>query len=45
MRMGVSSDAYRRMLAEMRTDADPRVRDAAEAAIGRLGQTPTARAN
>jgi hypothetical protein len=45
MRMGVSSDAYRRMLEEMRTDADPRVRDAAEAAVARLGRTPTARAN
>jgi hypothetical protein len=33
------------VLQNLRTDADPRVRDAAEQAIVRLGQTGAARAN
>jgi hypothetical protein len=38
MRMNVTSEAFRRLLQELRTDADPRVRDAADQALGRLGQ-------
>ncbi len=41
MRMNVGSVPYRAMLEELRTDADPRVRDAVEAARGRLGQVQT----
>jgi hypothetical protein len=45
-RMGVTSDAYRRLLAELRRDADPRVRDAVDQALGRLTPGPaSARAN
>lgn len=41
MRMNVTTAPYRAVLEELRTDADPRVRDAAEAAIMRLGQVQT----
>jgi hypothetical protein len=41
MRMNVTTAPYRAMLEELRTDADPRVRDAVDAAIGRLGQVQT----
>jgi hypothetical protein len=36
MRLNVSSPAYRSVLEDMRTDADPRVRETAEQAIGRI---------
>ncbi len=46
MRMNVANEAYKHVLAEMRTDADPRVREAIEQAILRLEQVQTsARAN
>ena len=37
MRLNVTTVAYRSVLEELRTDADPRVREAVEAAIVRLG--------
>jgi hypothetical protein len=40
-RMSVVNEAFRRVLDEMRTDADPRVREAVEQAIMRLGQVQT----
>jgi hypothetical protein len=42
MRMNVANEEYRRLLHELRTDADPRVREAVEQALGRLGQQQAA---
>ena len=44
MRMNVATAAFRSLLEELRTDADPRVREAADQAIARLSQA-SARAN
>lgn len=46
MRMNVATQSVMSVMQTLRTDADPRVRDAAEQAIVRLGQgTSTAKAN
>jgi hypothetical protein len=45
MRMNVATQPVMGVLQNLRTDADPRVRDAAEQAIFRLGQVRTAQAN
>jgi hypothetical protein len=45
MRMNVVTASVMGVLQDLRTDADPRVRDAAEQAIARLGQLRTAKAN
>lgn len=45
MRMNVATPSVMNVMQTLRTDADPRVRDAAEQAIVRLGQVSTARAN
>jgi hypothetical protein len=45
MRMNIATESVMNLMQTLRTDADPRVRDAAEQAIVRLGQSSTARAN